>query len=268
MGAARNAQSSCLRRTPTGEVDVADPPCTMARCALALVADVRLRAIGVHHAGGQHARGAGPRVSAGHVAAAGNAGERDRLHQRMALVRRRRGRLARLGLRPVPVGAHSQPRARDHVFGRSVLGRPLSRATVVLEPIELEQLGVAGVPAATSAVPAAPPARFAAPVGKTAEQTAAGPSQHGTASRRTAAWPGRQPAIGRQTAPRWIVQQQSTAAPRAIARQYECRIRASFRQVPCRGRNPAAGRPEQSPEARRPPAAETKVRARAAAHRC
>jgi hypothetical protein len=59
--------------------------------------------------------------------------------------------VARLGLLPVSLGADSQPGAGDHVFGRIVLGRPLSRATMVFESIELEQLGVPRLPASSAA---------------------------------------------------------------------------------------------------------------------
>ena len=180
----------------------------MFHCTIAAAADPRPRADCVHDAGGQRARRSGPRVSAGHLAPAGNARQRDWLHQWLALVRRRRRRVARLGLLPVSLGADPRPGAGDHVFGRAVLGCPLSRATVVLESTGLEQLGVAGVSTATTTAPAAaccPSAAAATARGPTAHDTttrqAAGrPAQLRAAPGRTAARPGRQQAAGLTTA--------------------------------------------------------------------
>jgi hypothetical protein len=159
-----NVNALCACSAPIGEVDVARNHETKFGCAIAVVADFCSRADRVHHAGGQHARRSGPRVSAGHLAAARNTGQRDRLHQRLALVRRRRRRMEGLGLLPASFGPHSQQGASDHVFGRAILGCALSRATVVFESVELEQLGIARVPAAASTAAQAPPAAaFAAP---------------------------------------------------------------------------------------------------------
>ena len=170
----------------------------MFHCVIAAGVDPRPRADRVHYAGGQRARRSRPRVSAGHLAPARNARQCDWLHQRLALVRRSRRRVARLGLLPVSLGADSKPGSGDHLFGGIVLGCPLSRATVVLESTGLEQLGIAGVP--TAAAASAPAAAFCA---SACAATARGTAADGTTARQAAASYSRlRPAARRRTAAR------------------------------------------------------------------
>jgi len=196
----------------------------MFHCAIAADADPRPRADRVHHAGGQRARRSRPRVSAGHLAPARNARQRDWVHQRLALVRRCRRRVARLGLLAVSLGTDSKPGSGDHVFGGIVLGCPLSRATVVPESTGLEQLGIAGVPAAaTASAPAAScfasaNARGTTAHRTTARQAAASHSRHRPAARWTAARPGRQQAAKWTTAFRRAALRGAAATRNAIAR--------------------------------------------------
>lgn len=98
IAATPNVNALCPCRTLIGEVDVARNPDAQSGFTFAVVADSCSRAIRVHHAGGQHARRSGPRVPIGHLTPAGNAGQRDRMHQRLALVRPRRRGVAWLGL--------------------------------------------------------------------------------------------------------------------------------------------------------------------------
>ena len=93
---------------------------------------------------------AGPdvRVSAGDLVAGKEPGIRGWLHGRRALVRRGLRPQPRLGVLEVSLDATREPVSHRHVFGRIVLGCPLSVASVVCRQTALDRLGDAVLPAA------------------------------------------------------------------------------------------------------------------------
>jgi len=111
-------------------------------------ADSCPRAVRADHEPCQHARRPRRRLSAGDMVSGKNDGNRRWLHCRRALVRRCRRPQPRLGLLEVSLDTSSEPGPHGHIFGRSVLGCPLSIASVVFRATTLEQLGNAILPAA------------------------------------------------------------------------------------------------------------------------
>jgi hypothetical protein len=111
---------------------------------------------GLHHAGRQPARRARPELSARLLDASRHTGQRLRLPQRLALVRRRLRLQPGLGLRAVPLDSVREPAGLDHelgpasggtgghLLGRTLLGSALSQPLL-------------GQPAAPAPVPPAAP---------------------------------------------------------------------------------------------------------------
>lgn len=128
----------------------------------------RRRANRVHGPGGQHARGAWPRLSARELAAAGRAGHHSGLLRRLALVRRDRAAESRLGLQRLPElpvsGSHGHDSRRGadagalagSVLARALLGQLLPGTAVVRAALVLGASASAALsaPESSSAVPA------------------------------------------------------------------------------------------------------------------
>ena len=153
LRAVRNAnrvRTMAVVRPFDGGSHVACAHASVPRCLVPAAAASRPRAVRAHPAGGQHARRSRPRISAGHLVAGKNDGKLGWLHGRLALVRRCLGPQPRLGLLEVSLDSSPEPGSHRHVFGRIVLGCPLSVASVVFRSIELDQLGNAVLPAATA----------------------------------------------------------------------------------------------------------------------
>jgi hypothetical protein len=128
----------------------------------------RRRANRVHGPGGQHARGAWPRLSARELAAAGRAGHPGGMLRRLALVRRDRAAESRLGLQRLPElpvsgsQGHDSRRGADagtpagSVLARTLLGQLLPGAALVRAALVLGASAPAALstPESSSAVPA------------------------------------------------------------------------------------------------------------------
>lgn len=121
---------------------------SVARCLVASAADSCPRAVRADHAPGQRARRSRRRVSAGDLVSGTNPSIRGWLHGRRALVRRGLRPQPRLGVLEVSLDATREPFSHRHVFGRIVLGCPLSVAPVVCRQTALDRLGDAVLPAA------------------------------------------------------------------------------------------------------------------------
>ena len=139
-------------RPSDGGSRVACDCASVPRCLVASAADSRPRAVRAHHAPGQHARRSRLRVSAGDLVSRRNQAERGWLHGRRALVRRRLRPQPWLGLLEVSLQSTAEPHPHRHIFGRIVLGCPLSDPSVVFRQTALGRLGNAVLPAAGAKV--------------------------------------------------------------------------------------------------------------------
>lgn len=127
---------------------------------------------GLHHAGRQPARWARSELSARLLDASRHTGQRLRMPQRLAMVRRRLRLQPGLGLRAIPVDSVREPAGPDHelgpasggsgghVLGRTLLGGALSQPLL-------------GQPAAPAPVPPASPGTAAPPSRTAASRTSA-----------------------------------------------------------------------------------------------
>ena len=120
------------------------------RCLVTSAADSCPRAARADHATGQHAGRSRRRLSAGCLVSGKNGSVPGWLHGRRALVRRRLRPQTWLDLREVSLDTTQESAPHRNIFGRGVLERPLSVATVVCRQAALGRLGNAVLPAAAA----------------------------------------------------------------------------------------------------------------------